>query len=62
MNYYDLGELSLGTDTDGYLTRLRITHNPMLVMPVSAAVTRVGYTLTDGSVAYITELKMEAHP
>lgn len=53
--YHQLGRISLGT-ADGWERSWWATHSPYLILPISAAVTKVGWTFPSGIVATITEL------
>jgi hypothetical protein len=55
---FTIGRISLGT-VDGYGPALNIAHNPELMFPIDGSVTRIGYSLTPGVVATITELVRE---
>jgi hypothetical protein len=56
--YHQLGKISVGT-VDGWERSWMPTHSPYLILPVSGAVTRVGYYFASGIVATITELIRE---
>jgi hypothetical protein len=53
-----LGHLSIGT-IEGWQSRIPLTHNPQLVLNISGAATRIGYTLTPGVVVDVLELLRE---
>lgn len=53
-----LGRINFGT-AEGWERREVLTANPQLILPISGAFTRVGYSLTPGVVATITELVRE---
>jgi hypothetical protein len=56
--YHQLGKISLGT-VDGWRRSWQPTHSPYLILPITGAFTRLGYTFSDGVVATITELIRE---
>jgi hypothetical protein len=56
--YHQLGKISLGT-SDGWRRSWQPTHSPYLILPVTAAWTRLGYHFADGVIATITELRRE---
>jgi hypothetical protein len=56
--YHQVGKISLGT-INGWRRSWQPTHSPYLILPVSGAFTRLGYTFSDGVVATITELLRE---
>jgi len=53
-----LGRLNLGSDR-GWERRIVLANSPSLVFPISAAITKIGYTFAPGIVATITELVRE---
>lgn len=55
---YRFGDISFGT-ADGWLTKAKVTHNPHLFLPISGAITEIGYTFDTGVVANIVELVRE---
>jgi hypothetical protein len=57
-SYYRLGWVNLGT-ADGYMRKIPITHNPMLLMPIPAFTTEVEYKFEPGVVGTISELRRE---
>lgn len=56
--YRSLGKISVGT-TDGWERTYWVTHDPYLILPISGAVTKVGWTFPSGVIAYVTELLRE---
>jgi hypothetical protein len=56
--YHGLGKISVGA-LDGWERSFLPTHNPYLILPVSGAITLVGYALATGVIATITELLRE---
>jgi hypothetical protein len=54
-SYFNLGHLNLGS-LDGWLRRVDLVHTEQLVLDISAAVTRVQYSLHPGISAEIIEL------
>jgi hypothetical protein len=56
--YHQLGKISIGT-ADGWERSWQPTHSPYLILPISGAVTRVGWSFAPGLVATITELIRE---
>jgi hypothetical protein len=56
--YHNLGKISVGTG-DGWERSWWATHDPYLILPISGAITKVGYTFPSGIVATITELVRE---
>jgi hypothetical protein len=56
--YHQLGKLTLGT-VDGWERSFQPTHSPYLILPISGAVTKVGYSFAGGIVATLTELVRE---
>jgi len=55
---YDAGWLNIGTD-DGFGPRQFISSNPMLLFPISGAVTVIGYSIPLDVTATITTLRRE---
>jgi hypothetical protein len=58
VDLWDVGWLNLGT-ADGYGPRQFVSSNPTLILPVSAAVTSIGYSIPADVVVTITELVRE---
>jgi hypothetical protein len=58
LTYHQIGKVSVGT-ADGWERSWQPTHSPYMILPVSGAVTKVGYTFPVGIVATITELLRE---
>jgi hypothetical protein len=56
-NYY-LGSLNLGT-TDGWTRKIKLTHNPHLVLDIDGDMSVLEYHFSDGVVANIQELLRE---
>lgn len=56
--YHNLGKISVGT-TEGWERSWWATHDPYLILPISGAITKVGYTFPSGIIATITELVRE---
>jgi hypothetical protein len=56
--YHQLGKLTLGT-VHGWERSFQPTHSPYLILPISGAVTKVGYVFAGGIVATLTELVRE---
>jgi len=56
--YHQIGKVSVGT-AEGWERSWMPTHDPYLILPVSGAVTRVGYFFPSGVIATITELVRE---
>jgi len=58
LTYHQLGKVSLGT-ANGWRRSWQPTHSPYLILPISGAFTKVGYSFAAGVVATITELVRE---
>lgn len=56
--FHQLGKVSVGT-VNGWERSWQPTHSPYLILPVSGAITKVGWTFAPGIVATITELIRE---
>jgi hypothetical protein len=56
--YHQIGKISVGT-VDGWLRSWQPTHSPYMILDISGAVTKVGYSFKPGIVATITELIRE---
>jgi len=56
--YHQVGSISLGT-AHGWERSFQPTHSPYLILPISGAITRVGWTFASGVEATITELIRE---
>lgn len=54
-DYFGVGEISVGTDA-GWLTRMKVQHNPHVFVPLVPGVTQVGYEFVPGTVANVQEL------
>jgi hypothetical protein len=56
--YHQIGKITEGT-ADGWRRSWMPTHSPYLILPLSGAVTKIGWTFPDGIIATITELLRE---
>jgi hypothetical protein len=53
--YHQIGKISVGT-IDGWLRSWQPTHSPYMILDISGAITKVGYSFKPGIVTTITEL------
>ncbi len=58
LTYHQIGKVSIGT-AQGWERSWMPTHSPYLILPITGAITKVGYAFPDGIVATITELVRE---
>jgi hypothetical protein len=58
LTYHQIGKISVGT-AEGWERSWMPTHDPYIILPISGAITKFGYTFPPGIVAAITELVRE---
>lgn len=57
--FFDLGFVTLG-NADGWARSVRLDHNPLLIQPIDATWSTLGYSLEPNVVVDVQELKREA--